>query len=87
MTLASVGGGAAIMGALGRVLINPQIAAPLFMFHLHRLSKKDVPRTALTDEPCRRILVLGRVLRKCPLAGSRGGVAHVSQFGLGWPLG
>jgi hypothetical protein len=30
----------ALEDELGRVLINAQIAAPLFMGHLHRLSKK-----------------------------------------------
>jgi hypothetical protein len=28
-----------------------------------------------------------RVLRKCPLSGKPGGMAHVSQIGLGWPTG
>jgi hypothetical protein len=35
--------------------------------------KKTIFAQALTNEPCRRMLIPGRVLKKCPRAGSREG--------------
>jgi len=46
----------------------------------HRCSKNDI-RAALTDESCRSMLLVARVLiRKCPLSGNPRGVAHVQQL-------
>jgi len=45
-----VGDGQVSEVILGRVFTNAQIAAPLFMFHLHRLSKKDVAGFARRTE-------------------------------------